>query len=603
MTRPALKSFPADRVRLLPSGYTRRSQLNHDYIMGLDSRGLLQNFYWEAGLNQAPEVEAQHGGWEHPSCQVRGHFLGHWLSAASRIVAATGDAQVKGKADRVVAELGRCQKENGGEWVGSTPEKYLHWIAAGKGVWAPQYVHHKTLMGLLHMHVYAGSEQALDIAVNWSRWFHRWTDAFSREQMDDVLDVETGGMLEAWADLYGITGRGEHLDLVRRYDRPRLFEPLLAGEDPLTNRHANTTIPEAHGAARAWEVTGEPRWRDVAEAYWQCAVVNRGLFCTGGQTCGEVWTPPFEFAARLGSKNQEHCTVFNMMRLAEYLLRWNGDAAYADYWERNLVNGILAQQHPGTGMVAYFLPLAAGRTKVDGRGWGTRTQSFWCCHGTLVQAHTMHNSAIFYECDGGVAVCQFIPGELTWPRPDGDVLIALTQDLQTDLPRRPDASVYVLEVTCATAQTFALRLRVPWWCAGEARITINGEPQAVHGGPSSFAVLERSWRKDSVRVEFPGRLTACPLPDQPDTVAFMDGPVVLAGLYGEERTLLGDRDRPETFLVADNEREWGRWQPTWRTRNQPVNFRFVPLHEVADETYTVYFPCRAADRESCRPPD
>ena len=33
------------------------------------------------------------------------------------------------------------------------------------------------------------------------------------------------------------------------------------------------------------------------------------------------------------------------------------DIQYADYWERNLYNGILAQQHPDTGMVAYFLPL------------------------------------------------------------------------------------------------------------------------------------------------------------------------------------------------------------------------------------------------------
>ena len=100
--------------------------------------------------------------------------------------------------------------------------------------------------------------------------------------------------------------------------------------------HANTTIPEAHGAARAWEVTGDTRWRRIVEAYWRCAVTDRGYFCTGGQTCGEIWTPPFQQAAHLGDKNQEHCTVYNMMRLADYLLRWTGDVTYADYWERNL---------------------------------------------------------------------------------------------------------------------------------------------------------------------------------------------------------------------------------------------------------------------------
>ena len=43
--------------------------------------------------------------------------------------------------------------------------------------------------------------------------------------MDDILDVETGGMLEVWADLYGLTGEQEHLELLQRYDRPRLFDP------------------------------------------------------------------------------------------------------------------------------------------------------------------------------------------------------------------------------------------------------------------------------------------------------------------------------------------------------------------------------------------
>ena len=90
----------------------------------------------------------------------------------------------------------------------------------------------------------------------------------------------------------------------------------------------------------AWEVTGDARWRAIVDEYWRCAVTNRGYFATGGQTCGEIWTPPFRQAAHLSEKNQEHCTVFNMMRLADYLLRWTGDVTYADYWERNLINGI-----------------------------------------------------------------------------------------------------------------------------------------------------------------------------------------------------------------------------------------------------------------------
>ena len=428
------------------------------------------------------------------------------------------------------------------------------------------YALHKTLMGLYEMAAYAGNEQALDVLSQWAGWFYRWTAQFSREELDDILDVETGGMLEVWADLYGLTGREEHLELMRRYDRPRLFERLLAGEDPLTNRHANTTIPEAHGAARAYEVTGEQRWRDIAEAYWRSAVTDRGVFCTGSQTTGEVWTPPFEFAARLGDKNQEHCVVYNMMRLADYLLRWTGDVAYADYWERNLYNGILAQQNAETGMIAYFLPLQAGSVKV----WGTPTHDFWCCHGSLVQAHTIYGNHTYYESDGGLIVSQYIPTELAWQWDGVPVTIKQTFDTEACMPgprtpdgsrQRPDRWTIELSIHSERPATFALQMRVPWWVVGEAHVWVNGEAQSVAASPASFLALQRTWQGgDTVRVEFPKSLWTSPLPDEPGTVAFMDGPVVLAGLCDEERVLVGDTDHLETILTPDNEREWWFWR-------------------------------------------
>jgi uncharacterized protein len=246
---------------------TQRIALNRNYMLKLKTANLLQNHYQQAGLWNPPhQPQDCHWGWESPTSQVRGQFLGHWLSAAARTFATTGDAELKGKADFIVSELGRCQRENGGEWVGSVPAEYLEWIVRGKRVWATHYVLHKTLMGLYEMFEIGQNEQALEILELWAKWFHRWTAQFSREQLDDILDVETGGMLEVWANLYGVTGKQEHLDLIERYTRPRLFDRLLAGEDVLTNRHANTTIPEIHGAARAWEVTGEQSWRDIVEA-------------------------------------------------------------------------------------------------------------------------------------------------------------------------------------------------------------------------------------------------------------------------------------------------------------------------------------------------
>jgi hypothetical protein len=588
---PTFRPLAPQHVRLTASLFKHRSDLNRKYLMSLLPEHLLQNYYNEAGLlNIAEQPASFHWGWESPTCQVRGHFLGHWLSGAARLYASTGDGELKARGDFIVAELGRCQKQNGGEWVSPTPEKYLDWIARGTPIWAPHYVHHKTGMGLYEMYKYAGSDQALEILINFAKWFHRWTAKFSRAELDQILDHETGGMLELWSDLYGVTGKQEHLDLMHCYDRPRLFDPLRAGKDVLTNMHANTTIPEAHGACRAFEVTGEKRWREIAEAYWKCAVSDRGYYCTGGQTLGEIWTPPFQQSARLGAKTQEHCTVYNMMRLAEYFLRWTGAAEYADYWERNLCNGVLAQQHPDTGMIAYWLPLSAGGVKK----WGTPTETFWCCHGTLVQANASHHCGIYYEDDDGLAVCQSIPSELAWRRGKTNVQVALTHDRQAGQVTRPKSWAYELKLKCDRPTEFTLKLRMPAWLAGRASVTINGKPERISGKPPAFAAVRRTWSDDTLRVELPKALTVCPLPDKPDTVAFLDGPVVLAGLCDEERMLTGDPRRPETLLTPDNEREWGDWHTRYRTHNQDRGIRFLPLYEVRDERYTVYFPVRAA---------
>ena len=122
----AFQPFSLGSVKLLPSIFQQRFDLNRRYMLSLRNENLLQNFYLEAGL-WGPRRQPQdcHWGWESPTCQLRGHFLGHWLSGAARTYAATGDVEIKAKADYIVAELARCQQENGGEWVGSIPEKYL----------------------------------------------------------------------------------------------------------------------------------------------------------------------------------------------------------------------------------------------------------------------------------------------------------------------------------------------------------------------------------------------------------------------------------------------------------------------------------------------
>lgn len=601
-----MQALDGRRVTLLDGELKRRERDNRAYMLRLTRENLMRNYLLEAGLWFNAEIEPDmHGGWESPTCALRGHFTGHYLSAAAMIWHATGDAEIKGRADAMVDDLARCQAEHGDGWAGSIPEKYLDWIARGKAVWAPQYTVHKTLMGLTDMARLAGNAQALAVADRWGEWFDNWTAQFTREEMDDILDVETGGMLEVWAELLAMTGKERYRRLLERYTRSRLFDELLAGRDPLTNMHANTTIPEVLGCARAWEVTGEARWRQIVEAYWKCAVDDRGAFATGGQTCGEIWTPKGDVSGRLGRKAQEHCTVYNMMRLADCLLRWTGDVKYADYIERNLYNGVMAQgyyrhrdtngyvpKHPRTGLIAYFLPMRGGDTK----GWGTETTNFYCCHGTLVQANAAHNRYIYYQDGNEVTVCQFFDSDVTLDIDGQEVTLSQRIDWQTGsfhlssdsaarqsigavtsrVTGNPDVVRAVFRVKCAAPAALRLRVRVPYW-AGE--------------GESRFIEVEKDvWRDgDTWSIDLPRRVWCERLPGDPSRAAFLYGPIVLAGLVDSERTLHADDEHPERALRRENEREWGMWTTEFLTTTEAEAIHFIPLYDVGYEPYAVYF--------------
>ena len=75
----------------------------------------------------------------------------------------------------------------------------------------------------------------------------------------------------------------------------------------------------------------------------------------------------------------------------------------------------------------------------------------------------------------------------------------------------------------------------------------------------------------------------------PGRVAFLYGPVVLAGLVDAETTLHTDPAHPESALARVNEREWGAWTEEFLTVTEDKAISFVPLYDVGYENYAVYF--------------
>ena len=428
-----LKAMNIGKVHLLPGLFQEREEVNRLYLLELENQGLLQNFYLEAGIVMPglqvlddPAAARLHWGWEAPTCQLRGHFLGHWMSAAAMLTATRQDVELKAKLTKVIDELEKCQELNGGQWIGSIPEKFFKKLEKEEYVWSPQYVMHKTLLGLMHGYQLAGIEKALKILDGISDWYVDWIADMQKKNPHAVYSGEEGGMLEVWATLYELTGQEKYLHLAKEYDHPSMFRRFEEGKDALTNCHANASIPWAHGAAKMYEITGDVKWRKLVESFWRYAVTQRGTYCTGGQNAGEYWVPPKMQGHFLGDRNQEFCTVYNMVRLADYLYRFTGEAEYADYIEKNLYNGFLTQQNKYTGMPTYFLPLSPGAKKK----WGSKTRDFWCCHGTMVQSQTIYPSLCYYEAAADkLVVGQYIPSAVVWGEGAEAVEIALADKL------------------------------------------------------------------------------------------------------------------------------------------------------------------------------
>ena len=617
-----MKALFGKDVTLWDGELLAKEACNRSYLDELKSPALLQNFYQEAGINQNfGSKYMAHTGWEDPSCQLRGHFLGHYLSACAVRYFETGDEELLAKANHIVHELKRCQIENGGLWAASIPEKYFYWIARGKQVWAPHYNVHKTFMGLCDTFRYTGNQEALDVAVSFAKWFYDFTNEKTREEMDNILDFETGGMLEVWADLYEFTKDNMFLELIERYDRHRLFDKLLEGIDVLTNMHANTTIPEAIGAARVYEVTGNERYKNIALKYWEMAVTKRGSFVTGGQTCGEIWTPLKSMAERLGDKNQEHCTVYNMIRLADILFQWTGKVEFLDYIEQNLYNGIMAQgyfrgghangqtaEFPEEGLITYFLPMSAGLRK----GWGQKFSDFFCCHGTLVQANAAHNRYLYYQDGDQIYVGVYAASKATFEVNGTSVTLQQRRDTLSGsfhssstssalqavgenthiYPHQPDVMKQCFKVSMEKDAEFTLCLRLPKWLKRKPELTINGEiTDTTALEKDGFINLRRTFKNDDeICIWLPLDLYATKLEGSDNYYAFSYGPIALAGLSDAERTLHLKGHELTELLTHDNEREWGSWKDTFKTRFQDVGIKFIPLKNIGYERYQIYFP-------------
>ncbi len=516
-----VQAFDLADVRLLDGPFQQARERDTAYLLSLESDRLLHNFRTEAGLDAKAPI---YGGWENSG--VAGHILGHYLSAVSMDYRATGDPRLKQRIDYIVGELAVCQEKNGKGYVSAIPDGKAMFadVAAGKGDgahrgWVPWYTMHKLLAGLRDSYLYADSAQAKNVLMKLSDWVIVTTAALSDDQWQVLLSDEHGGMNEALADVYALTGEHKYLEISRKFYHKAVLDPLTRREDDLTGLHGNTQVPKLIGLARLYELTGEAKDRTAAEFFWD-RVVNTRSYVIGANTDGEHFDAPGKLSAHLSPGTAETCNTYNMLKLTRHLFEWTASPAYADYYERALYNHILASQDPKRGMMTYYVSLKPGHFKT----FSSPTESFWCCVGTGMENHVKYGDSIYFHDADSLYVNLFIPSELKWQAK------GLTVRQETQFPEKDTTRMIF---TCAESVSAALKIRVPAWTRG-MKVVVNGKVQPINPTPSSYVTVPGPWKNgDKVDITLPMHLHSEAMPDDPNKIALLYGPVVLAGQLGE----------------------------------------------------------------------
>lgn len=599
--------LPLSSVRLTGGPLKKAQDLDAAYLLELQPERMLAFLRQRAGLD--PKAQG-YGGWDGPGRQLTGHIAGHYLSAVSMMYATTGDIRFKQRADDMVAQLRDIQNAQGDGYIGALMDAKgvdgkvdFQALAKGEirsggfdlnGLWSPWYVEHKLFAGLRDAYHLTGNRTALDVEVKFAGWTEGILANLNDEQIQRMLATEFGGMNEVLADLSIDTNDPRWMKLSDKFEHHAIVDPLSKGQDILAGKHSNTNIPKMIGELARYIDTGDETDGKAATFFFD-EVSEHHSFATGGNGKNEYFGQPDKMNDMIDGRTAESCSTYNMIKMARTLFSVEPDPRYADFVERADLNAILGGQDPDDGRVSYMVPVGRGVQ----HEYQTKFDSFTCCVGSQMEMHAFHAFGIYDESASKLWVNQYAPTTVDWTSQ------GMKLEMVTDLPMGDSAT---LKITSGTSKAFTLALRRPYWAVDGFAVKVNGKPWKNISKPDTYIAISRKWKVgDTVELVLPKTLRTEPLPDNPNRMAIMWGPLVLAGDLGPEldrrRSRQGGINTPNTppapapALVTAEQSVDGWLKPVpgkagvFRTANAGLkeDIEFAPFYEMPRRRYAIYW--------------
>lgn len=583
------KPFSNAAVTLRPSWIKQREELNTRFLKSLEPDRLLHNFRVNAGLpSDAQPLE----GWEAPKIGLRGHFVGHYLSAISCAVEKYHDAQLAGALNYMIEELYKCQQALGNGYLSAFPEKDFEVLETRySGVWAPYYTYHKIMQGLLDAYVRTGNKKAYDMVIQMASYVDRRMSRLDARTIEKVLysvganpSNEAGAMNEVLYKLYKVSKNPKHLALAKIFDRDWFLIPLSQNQNILSGLHSNTHLVLVNGFAQRYSIMRDKPYYDAVVNFWNMLMkehtyVNgsssgpRPNVVTRTSLSAEHWGVPGHLSNTLTKEIAESCVSHNTQKLTSTLFTWEANPIYADVYMNTFYNSILALQSAHTGACVYHLPLGSPRKKTF-----LKENDFRCCNGSTIEAFALLNSGIYYHNDSTLWVNLYVPSELDWKEKN----IRLEQSGEFPMNSSVEFSVSVKKQTA-----FGLNLFIPSW-AKAVDVFVNGEKQQTEITPDSYVSINRKWKnKDKVRLVFHYDFYIKTMPDDKNMIAIFYGPILLAFENGSELILKGT---PEDIL--NGLKVQGDDNGSFTLNNGGRVYSLKPLYAIEEHSYGVYATIR-----------
>lgn len=546
-SRVRLESFNFQGVRLRESRWQMQYQAAHDYYLAVSNDDILQGFRAAAGL---PAPGNPLGGW---CAKDSSTVFGQWLSGMSRIYRATGDTAMRDKAVYLMTEWAKTIAPDGDFRMRSP--------LSGQ----PLYPFEKLVCGLVDMQAYADRPDAIPILEKVTNWA---TKSISRDRVPAAPSPSNlfSGQPREWYTFsenlyraYQVSGNPEFKSFAEVWLYHPYWNKFATTPSPSDawGVHAYSHVNTFSSAAMHYEVTGDQTTlRILRNAY--DFLQNTQCYATGGYGPDERILPS---DGSLGKSLESRANTFEAVcgswagfKLSGYLMRFTGEARYGDWSEQLLYNGVgAALPITGQGKHFYYADYRLNAAvKVYNRS------AYTCCSGSYIQNMAEYHNQIYYKDASGLYVNLYLPSEVTWRRPDGEV--KLVQDT-----RYPEAETTTLAFEMKRSLNFPLKFRVPGW-SRDVSVKLNGVAANVACKPGTWASIARTWRSgDRVEIRIPLALRYVAVdPQHPKRVAVVRGPVVMA----QDRL-----DQEPVFGLPETEANLNKWLVPDAT---PAVFRLVP---------------------------